>query len=214
MRTETRSGAPLYVVTDAPGEAISDAALARALQEGRPEAPGLAWARFSSLVYGALARGLGPDEEVEDLTQEVFIRLFRRVATLEDPTALRSFVYSIAVRVMRAELRRRWVRRIMRLADAATLAETAATGPGPDDGGRDALARLYEILDRLNAQDRTLYVLRHLEGLSLEETAEAAGVSLATVKRRLAKAALRVEHHVRRDPLLQGYLSSSRQEHP
>jgi RNA polymerase sigma-70 factor (ECF subfamily) len=205
VKSDPRAGALLYIVRDGPAEGPSDEALAHALKEGRPEAFALAWTRFSPLVFGAIARALGRDEEAQDLTQEVFLRLHRRVHTLEDPTALRAFVYSIAVRVIKAELRRRWVRRIMKVVDTARLPEPEVAPASPEDQARDAIDRLYRILDRLNARDRTIYVLRHIEGLSLEDTAAAVGVSLATVKRRLAHAGERVAHHLRADPVLREY---------
>lgn len=189
-----------------------DEALARALLAGHPEAPERAWNRYAAMVHGAIARALGPGEEVDDLTQEVFLRLFRRIGTLSDLTALRSFTYSITVRVIRAELRRRWVRRVMRLTDTGRLPER----PGPDadaDGaldGRAAVTRFYSLLDRLKARDRTAYVLRHLEDLTVDEVANALGVSRATVKRSLAHAEARMTAWIDKDPVLAAYRTAVR----
>ncbi|WP_437932702.1 sigma-70 family RNA polymerase sigma factor [Sorangium sp. So ce291] len=68
--------------------------------------------------------------------------------------------------------------------------------------GRRALGRLYTILDTLSADDRTAFVLRHMDGMSLPEIAEAVGVSLATVKRRLSRATERVSSLVEHDTSL------------
>src|SRR5262245_26767331 len=88
-----------------------DAELARAAAAGHSAAPGLVWDRFSSLVRGLLRQSLGPQNDVEDQVQEVFLRFFQQVDTLRDPSALRSFLVGITIRVAGTELRRRRVRR-------------------------------------------------------------------------------------------------------
>jgi RNA polymerase sigma-70 factor (ECF subfamily) len=154
------------------------------------------------MVHGVLRRGLGPTADLDDATQEVFLRLFRRVGTLQDATALRSFVLSIAVRVMKWQLRRRLIRRWVRLSRTGELPEVAE--PPLDDVGREALRRVYAILDLLRPVDRTIFVLRQSEKLSLPEIAQAVELSLSTVKRRLGRVCPRL---IERDPLLSTYLS-------
>src|SRR5262245_34542217 len=91
-----------------------DAAIARAAAEGHAGAASIAWDRFSPLVRGLLRRSFGPQTDVEDLLQEVFLRFFRQLPTLRDPAAVRSFLIGITIRVVGTELRRRRVRRWLR----------------------------------------------------------------------------------------------------
>ncbi|KYF86773.1 hypothetical protein BE17_41885 [Sorangium cellulosum] len=154
-------------------------------------------------MFRIVARVLGPGADAEDVTQEVFVRVFSRVSGLRDPDALGSFVFSVTVRLLKWELRRRRVRRILQLADTAELPEQAVEPA--DSEAREALGRLYAILDTLSADDRTAFVLRHMEGMSLPEIAEATGVSLATVKRRLSRATERVSSEVGKDTSLAAY---------
>jgi RNA polymerase sigma-70 factor (ECF subfamily) len=77
----------------------------------------------------------------------------------------------------------------------------------PNPEARQAVSRLYAILDRLGSEDRIAFVLRFIEGMELTEVAAALGLSLATTKRRLAHARARVDHHIARDPGLAAYLS-------
>lgn len=171
-------------------ESTRDLELARALIDGTQHAAEAAWERYAPLVHRIVSRAIGPDAEVEDVTQEIFYRLFSRIRTLRKPEALRSFVISFAIRIVKWELRRRRARRWL------TLSET---GEVPDEQlmvmdaeSRYALRRLYAMLDRLSTRERLVLVLRHVEGMTLEEIAEAMGLSLATVKRGLRRASLRV----------------------
>jgi RNA polymerase sigma-70 factor (ECF subfamily) len=178
-------------------ESARDAELAHLLIAGDPQAAETAWDRYAPVVHGIVSRALGPDAEVEDVTQEIFYRLFSRIGTLRKPEALRSFVVSFAVRIVKWELRRRRARRWL------TLSET---GEIPDDRllvmnaeNRYALQRLYALLDQLSARERLVLVLRHVEGMTLEEIAEAMDLSLATIKRVLRRASNRLSRLVDAD---------------
>jgi len=182
---------------DAVSESARDVELARALIEGHAGAAEIAWERYAPLVHRIVSRAIGPDVEVEDVTQEIFYRLFSRIRTLRKPEALRSFVISFAIRIVKWELRRRRARRWL------TLSET---GDVPDEQlmvmdaeSRYSLRRLYTMLDRLSTRERLVLVLRHVEGMTLEEIAEAMELSLATVKRGLRRASLRVSQMVDSD---------------
>ncbi|WP_437939483.1 RNA polymerase sigma factor [Sorangium sp. So ce341] len=180
-----------------------DRALVRALVAGEPWAAAAVWNRHAPKVFRIVARVLGPGADAEDLTQDVFVSVFSKVPGLRDPDALGSFIVSVTLRMLKWELRRRRVRRILHLSEGAELPEQAVEPV--DSEAREALGRLYAILDTLNADDRTVFVLRHMEGMSLPEIAEAAGVSLATVKRRLSRATELVSSRVEHDASLAGY---------
>ena len=190
---------------------IDDASLARAIAEGQASAPGMVWDRYAALVRGVLKKSLGPGEDVDDQVQIAFLELFRDAKNLRDPAALRSFLIGITVRVARSELRRRRFRRWLRLTDDGAVPEDATDDV--DEDAREAVARLYVVLEKLDDKSRMLFVLRHVEGLELTETAEAVGVSLATAKRHLAKVTARVHAMAARDPILASYLGAEEEEH-
>jgi RNA polymerase sigma-70 factor (ECF subfamily) len=203
---EVERGARLLVLPGAALEESDDAELARALIARDPQAPRALWRRYAPMVFRMLRRALGPGHDVEDLAQEVFLCVFEKVPTLREPKALKAFVISITVLTTRSELRRLWVRRWIRLSG-----KTDPTGKAVvhiDTDAREALGRFYGVLDRVNAQDRTLFVLRFMEGLGLLEVAAAAGLSLATTKRRLARVWSKVRLLVERDPILAEYITN------
>ena len=202
--------AELRVVPRVEDAHTGDRDLAQALLDGEPWAAAATWNKLAPMVFRFLNRVLGPDGEAEDLTQEVFLRVFSKVRGLRDPDALRSFVFSIAIRTLKSELRRRRVRRAFALSEFDKLPERSTSTIDPE--ARQALRRFYAILDRLTAEDRAAFVLRHMEGMKLEEVSDALGVSLATVKRRLDRAGQAVSRHVERDAALAGYVVRGRGE--
>ncbi len=150
---------------------------------------------------------MGPGHDVEDLVQEVFLCVFEKVPALREPKALKAFVVSFTVLTARGELRRLWRQGWIRLQDKGDVSGDALVEVDLD--GREALGRFYAVLDRINAHDRTMFVLRFIEGLELVEVAAASGVSVATTKRRLARVWSKVILLVERDPILRDYLTPS-----
>jgi RNA polymerase sigma-70 factor (ECF subfamily) len=148
------------------------------------------WHRYAAFVHQVAHRSLGSRHDAEDILQQVFFSLFTRIETLEKPSALRSFIFSITVRTLRTELKRRRVRRWVTLSDTGEVPDVSI--PGVDPATTQLLRRFYRLLDRLGAEDRTIFVLRHIQEMTLEEVAEVTELSLATVKRRLQKASQRV----------------------
>jgi RNA polymerase sigma-70 factor (ECF subfamily) len=206
----SRSGAPVFRVVPPPTDSEDDAALVAAVVAQAPDAAGRLWDRYAPLARRILRRSLGPSVEVEDALQVVFMRLFRDIESLRDPSALRSFLIGITLHVATSELRRRRARRWLLLSDDGAIPETVrATDPEAFER-RQALAALYRILDRIDTRRRLVFVLRYVEGLELAELAVVLGCSLATTKRRVADAADRVSLLASRDPALAAYVGSSR----
>ena len=183
---------------------VDDATLARSAMRGDPAAHTAIWDRYNPLVRRVLRRAMGPGNDVEDEIQDVFLRFYRNSALLREPAALRSFLFGITLRVAASELRSRRIRSWLRLTNDGVLDDHA--GPHPDADAREAVKRLYTILDRLDTKSRLAFVLHRIEGLELLEVASALGVSLATVKRRLARVSARVGAMVQGDSMLTEYL--------
>lgn len=206
-----RRQVPLHVVPGGARQDPSDADLARALMAGEAWATPMTWNRFAPIIYGIASRALGREAEAEDVTQEVFYRLFSRIGTLKNPEAFRSFVVSFAIRIVKWELRKRRARRWILLSDTDHLPEVAAV-PDGDAASRQVLRRFYAILDQLTARERLVFALRHLESMTLEEIASTLSISLSTVKRTLTRAATRVSQWIESDAELTNYFEGTRGE--
>lgn len=175
-----------------------------ALRTREPQAALEIWRRFSPLVRRLLVRFFGPSEDVRDLTQDVFLRLFSRIDQLRADLTLESFVVGITFGVARNEARRRQVRRIVGLTRHGQFPDARA--PGLDEEGREAVARLYRLLEATTPTVRSLFVARAVEGMTMEDIAATHGWSLGTAKRRVAKALARVDAALAREPALSAYL--------
>jgi RNA polymerase sigma-70 factor (ECF subfamily) len=192
--------APIAYLPGATLAEADDPALVRALVAGDPRATREAWRRFGPLVRRLVIRMLGPQADLDDMTQEVFITFFDRVKTLRDPCTVSAFIMSITTFKVRHHLRWRWLRRwLVMPGDVETLDLRAAQ---PNGDAREAVGRLFVLLDRLSPLDRTAFTLRFIEGMELREVATVLEVSLATTKRRLVKSWQRLAVLVREDPAL------------
>jgi RNA polymerase sigma-70 factor (ECF subfamily) len=179
------------------GASADDAMLARAALVGQVWAQREIWFRFAPMVLGLFRRALGPRHDHDDLTQEVFLRVFRRLYTLEKASAIRSFVYSVAVRVLSEEIRRIRVRRRMvsEHRDPSMLSSSSPT----DFEARETLLSVQRMLDQMRDKYRAVFVLRHVDGMELHEIAVGLDISLATVKRYLNKALASIHKSVPRE---------------
>jgi RNA polymerase sigma-70 factor (ECF subfamily) len=139
----------------------------------------------AGFVAAVVYKLLGRDEDIDDIVQDVFVIAVRGLGALRDPVALRPWLASVTVRLVRRRLRARRLRRWCGLEDAPEY-EMVAPGATPEDCA--LLGRIYEILDGLPVDQRMAWCLRHVHGYRLEFVAEACGCSLATAKRRISAA--------------------------
>jgi len=178
-----------------------EAALVEELRAGSEEA--FAWliARYHQPIYSLLARTVHDRADAADLTQEVFVKVFRGVSGFHGESSLRTWIYRIALREA-SNQRRWWLRHKMqevpieleisendsgvpvRLKD--TLVDA---GESPYDSAvhEENRARVEAALLQVPEPFRTTLILRDIEGFVYEEVAEIQGVNLGTVKSRLVR---------------------------
>jgi RNA polymerase sigma-70 factor (ECF subfamily) len=120
------------------------------------------------------------------LLHDVFVAALTSIDQVRDPNALRGWLTGIAVRKARKCIvkRRRW--RIIQFFSPMDMPEGEARTTPTEVS--EALRCTYELLGKLPADERLAFALRHIDGMELTAVAAACGVSLATIKRRLARA--------------------------
>lgn len=136
-------------------------------------------------------RHLGmPEADVEDLCQEVFVVVHRKLGEFEGRSSLKTWLYGICLRVAADHRRRAHVRNERAQADPAE--HLAAAGELQPDVRAETRAQLQALLATLDEDKRTVLVLYELEGLTMKEVAEAIGCPLQTAYSRLHAARERV----------------------
>jgi RNA polymerase sigma-70 factor (ECF subfamily) len=154
--------------------------------------------RHAAFALNLAVRLQGNATDVEDVVHDAFLRAHARLGDLRDPSAFRAWLGSIVVRLVRSRLRRRRLMRALGLVDSGEpvdLDAIASTSAGPES--RALLAQVYAVLRGMNPNERIAWTLRYVERHRLEAVAELTGCSLATVKRRIARAqSFLTEHFV------------------
>ena len=150
---------------------------------------------YARYVAGVALKLLGRDGEVDDVVQEVFLRAVKGLKRDDNHDALKGWLATVTVRVASRKLKQRRLARWLQLDQAPGYLEVAAATAGAED--RLLLGRVFAALDELRVSQRVAWSLRHLEGEPLDEVARLCGCSLATAKRRIARAqAFLTEHFV------------------
>lgn len=175
----------------------SDEALAHALIAGERRAGAELWRRYSSLIFRLMLRHVGTRDEAHDITQEVFCQILRSVRTLRDPSLLRSWTVSVALRTLKWQMRKRRLWAWVGLSDPDVIIEPSTASP--DSEAQHLVRQFLRVLDKLGIREQTIFVLRYVEGFGLAEIAKATHVSLATVKRDLARLSQQVSAMVADD---------------
>lgn len=147
------------------------------------------------MVFRTLSRLTG-SADVEDLAQEVFLRLFRALPGFRNEASVSTFLYRIMVNVVRDDWRRlESVRRTVSI-DAEPVLRESLAGPPEDPSARLDQSGLLAMLDRclreLDNEERAALTLFHQEGLSYEQVAAALDLPMGTVKTRLHRGRARL----------------------
>jgi RNA polymerase sigma-70 factor (ECF subfamily) len=170
------------------------------LMEGDRNAAFVFCDKYAPRINRWVWRLLGADRDHDEIVQQVYLGVFSSLPKLKDVLALDAFVDSIAIRTVRKEIRRRTYKRLL----------FGSIEDGAVDDMRDRSSPLkeahirgfYIVLNDLSADERVVFVLRHLEGLSMPEIARCGGYSLATTKRRLRKGTAKFKERALKETLL------------
>ena len=181
-----------------------DASLVGAFRRGDPTAGGALYDRHADHIHRVLRRILGPTDELPDLAHDVFVRALRSIDRLDDPSALKGWLTMIAVHVARTAIVRRKRRRWLWFLPAERLPEVDSGAASADV--LDALRATEAVLDKLPVDERIAFALRYIDAMELTDVAAACNVSLATIKRRLARAGDRFAGEACRHPALEPWL--------
>ncbi len=155
---------------------------------------------YHTCIYHVARRMLNDPGEAADVTQDIFVKVFRNIGRFRGQSSLKTWIFKIAFSEILNRLR--WARRRFRHR-TVSLDDNPADGNGSfstvqlsDNGlSPEAALQMKEReeaiqagLDKLSRQHRSIVVLRDIQGLSYEEISQILGISIGTVKSRLARA--------------------------
>jgi RNA polymerase sigma-70 factor, ECF subfamily len=153
---------------------------------------------YRKRIMGTVLRLTGRPEDVEDVAQEVFLRLYYSLGQLNTPEVFEPWLYRLTVNAAYDYLRRQKRRRESRMADlseeAVIMADAEAGGKADAEAQRQNRIREFvqELLAAVSEEDRSLLLLKEVEGLSLKELEQVYGVNENALKVRLFRARQRV----------------------
>jgi RNA polymerase sigma-70 factor (ECF subfamily) len=185
------------------GITTEDVALVAELKAGSEEAFAVLIAQYHQPLYSLIARSLNDPADAADITQEVFIKVFRSIRGFHGDASLRTWLYRIALH--EASNQRRWWSRHKKqeitidasfdsdpdaennhLSLAATLADRS-NSPFDHAVQAEVRERVEAALRQIPETFRTVVILREIEGFAYEEISEILNVNLGTVKSRLTR---------------------------
>jgi RNA polymerase sigma-70 factor (ECF subfamily) len=178
---------------------LDETALLEGLKRGDPAAQARVFNLYASAVRRVLGNILREGPDVQDALQDTFVKVFKSAGQVRDPHALKGWVLRVASSVGLDEFRRRQRLRERGLLDHDPFEFGASVTPVE---ARSALWDTYQVLSVMPEQEQEVFTLRYIDGLELSKIADVCEVSLATVKRRLGRAATRFNALARRQPSL------------
>ena len=183
-----------------------DAALVAGLRDGQPWARAALFDRYAPHVERMLRRVLGHERhtDIADLVHDAFVQALTSIDGLREAEALLAWMQTIAARTAYRAIRTRRARRWLCFWEPQEIPEVVVEGVDP--GVMEAHRHTYAVLDRMPAEERLIFALRYIDGMELERIAAMREISLATVKRRLARAEARFCALAERDEVLRPWL--------
>jgi RNA polymerase sigma-70 factor (ECF subfamily) len=174
-----------------PDVPVDDVALVRRCLRNEPAAIQALVERYQAEVYGLCVRLLGHRHDAEDVTQEVFLRVFRSLHRWDSSRPLRPWIIGIAVNRCRTHLAQR-----ARRPEIVDYLQDVVPGPTADDS-TELVAEIRAGLAALRPEYQTVFVLFHEQGRPYEEIAAALERPVGTIKTWLHRARLELLERLR-----------------
>ena len=173
-------------------ESTPDIDLCRLASQGSLAAFELIYRRYNRRTYSLCLRMTSSQTEAEDLTQEVFIQLFRKIGSFRGDSAFSTWLHRLTVNQVLMHFRRRSVKN-EKTSDDGEIPEQTVTGSA-DPGKMQVIDRiaLKNAIAELPNGYKNVFVLHDVEGYEHEEVARRLGISIGTSKSQLHKARLKL----------------------
>lgn len=174
---------------------LADAQLVALARQRDTRALEALYRRHVSFAIHLATRIEGSARDIEDVVHDAFVQAFEKIDDLSDPAAFRGWLGSIVVHAVRSRMRRTRLMSALglRAPEAVDLDAIASEQASP--AVRAQLAQIYALIQTIPVDERIAWTLRAIEGHDLDSVARLTRCSLATAKRRIARAQRFLDDH-------------------
>jgi RNA polymerase sigma-70 factor (ECF subfamily) len=172
-----------------------ETSLVARLRAGDAEALRLVVERYQQRVFALIYGVVRDAHEVEDIAQEVFLKVYTRIHAFDQRSQLYTWIYRVAVNAAKDHVKKRSRRPAVPLDEDVAIHDTDL-GPGAGAAAAETRRMVQEAIAALPAHYRTVLALREIEGMSYSEIAGVLGLSPGTVESRLHRARARLKRRL------------------
>ncbi len=174
-----------------------ESTLIESCKKGDREAFGELISKYERIVYGTVRLKIGKENDALDVSQEVFIKIWRHIAKYRGDCRFSTWVYKIAVNACLDFVRRSknsvsepMPTRVDDDGDEVTVEIADENTPSPESQAENSekIAAVRKAIERLNPEQREIILLRDIEGYSYDEISEMLHLEIGTVKSRISRA--------------------------
>ena len=180
-------------------EASDDTSLVEEALGGNQASFQLLVERYEQRIFNLIRHYTRNPVEIEDLAQETFLKVYRRLSSFQRQSSFYTWLYRIAVNTILDSLKRRGRSPVQAVEDLESV-PAAASGPSPSPSAtleREEIARItHEVLEDMPEIFRTVLVLREYEEMAYQDIADMLGISIGTVESRLFRARARFKERL------------------
>ncbi len=158
--------------------------------------------QYEKKVYNVALRVFKNPEDAKDISQDVFIKIYKNLNKFDNKSSFSTWLYRITTNTCIDELRKRKGRETISIDndieddEGSFKREFADNEPTPEEKviSKEGESEIIKSMNTLSDEHRTIIVMRDIEGLSYTEISEAIGISIGTVKSRISRARLQLKN--------------------
>ena len=178
---------------------VTESEILKRARDGDQDAFRLLVERYTSKVFGLARNILGNDRDAEDVVQDVFFKVHRRLETFREDARFSTWLYRVTFNAAFDRVKKRRADRAILAEDFQKLpVEAPEDGPAEQATRRDLRSEVRRAMAGLPEKFRTVLVLRELEGMAYEDISQTLGISKGTVESRLFRARARLKEALER----------------
>lgn len=170
---------------------------------------------YEGKVFGLIAHMIKNQNEIEDIAQEVFIKIYKNISKFQGNSSLYTWIYKITVNLCLDVIRKK--KEVIYLDEKIKLNDGEVEFQIPSDEKnqeqiyeeKELKEKMRSCIDKLPDKQKVMIILRDIKGMSYEEISEITNIKLGTVKSQINRARLKLKELLEKDGTLLEYIESN-----